>query len=103
MTLSEEQQFNEFQKVILYSIAWGNNFSLSAHYSKDYYRKIYSKIFNLNLKTVLRKIDKAYSFLETNGFIEYHPTRGDSTIQLTKKGLKKSFGLKDEMKEKFST
>lgn len=99
--MSDKQQFNEFQKVILYSIAWGNNFSLSAHYSKDYYRKIYSKMFNLNLKTVLKKIDKAYTYLETNGYIANHPTKGDLTIQLTKKGLKKSFELEDEMREKF--
>jgi len=99
--MSEIGNLVEYEKIVLYSIARANNFSLKAHNSEGLIRKFYPKNIQMNSKIVLRKINKAYTTLKTKGLIDKHATGGNMTYKLTKEGPQIAMQLEEILKQKY--
>jgi hypothetical protein len=80
-----------FEQAVLLSICLANKGSLSSHVPKPYFMKKFQRTGGMQ-----KLADRALHSLISLGYVNVHPTRGETTYALTPLGLDTCRDLKDK-------
>jgi hypothetical protein len=82
---------SRFEQAVLLSICLANKGSLSSHVPKPYFMKKFQKTGRTQ-----KLADRALHSLISLGYVNVHPTRGETTYALTQLGLDTCRDLKEK-------
>ncbi|MHA1632122.1 MAG: hypothetical protein ACTSXC_04845 [Candidatus Freyarchaeota archaeon] len=81
-----EEKLTRMERAVLTALAEAVGYSLHAHVPKKY-------ILNKLPKHLRPDASKVLGKLRANGYIQIHPTKGETTYQLTRKGYNMVMGF----------
>jgi hypothetical protein len=82
---------SQFEQAVLLSICLANKGSLSSHVPKPYFMKKFQKTGRMQ-----RLADRALQLLISLKYVHQHPTRGETTYELTPLGLATCRDIRDK-------